>query len=568
MVAQTPDNGPRLLIADDDPAVLKSFSMALERVLNRAGLQDLEDQLFHPTSKNPNPTRAQYRITYVQQGAEAIEAVEQSLQEHDPFAVAFLDVRMPPGIDGVETAERLRSLDPAINLCIVTGYTDVDPEDIALRVAPADKLFFVQKPFHAREIRQFAAALSARWVAEHQLLELQHNLEERVQQQAQHLARAQKLESIGTLASGIAHDFNNVLYAIIGFSEFAIEERQDPDKVEAHLQEVLTAAHRAGDLVDQILSFSRSEEDKLRPTLLQPAIKETLKLLRKTLPAHIHIQQHIDPDCPPILSDPTRLHQILMNLCTNAWQAMPDGGQLRISITQEQPRAEALLLGGKPESPCVRLSVSDTGYGMESSILEHIFDPYFTTKGPSRGTGLGLATVLGIVRSAGGGIQVESQPGKGTSFHIFFPRASDTPKPQNPPEQSPPALQCAHGTVLLVEDEDSLRRMGAMALTAFGFSVDTASNAEEALIHLNQNNMGIDVLITDLTMPGMNGSKLAEHAKQLRPERPVILLSGFYDESKEPCPAVDTVLKKPLSPKNLVQAVQRLLARHQNTAPH
>ena len=378
------------------------------------------------------------------------------------------------------------------------------------------------------------------------------------------LKQAQKMEAIGTLAGGIAHDFNNILTPILGYTEIALTKIAPDNSLTADLQQINTAAGRAKNLVQQILAFSR--QGAKEKTLLQPhlVVKEALKLLRSTLPATIEFKTEIASDCGAILADPTQLHQIIMNLCTNAYHAMETtGGILGVSLSHatideaDNKAAGSELLPGD----YILLTVSDTGCGMEHKTLERIFEPYFTTKSNGKGTGLGLSMVHGIVKSYQGHITVDSEPGKGTNFHVYLPRVAAESFLGETTLASP--LPTGTGQVLVVDDEEIITGMLKAILTGLGYQTTISNNSLEALTLIKDNPAAFELLITDMTMPHLTGLELAQKTLAIRPELPIILCTGFSELiNKEQAHAIgiQAYLMKPISVRELAITAHQLLA--------
>jgi PAS domain S-box-containing protein len=340
-----------------------------------------------------------------------------------------------------------------------------------------------------------------------------------------HLRQAQKMEAIGTLAGGIAHDFNNLLGPILGFTELALTHVSDENTVRKELTQVLRAGTRAKDLVAQILAFSRQGEQERKPVRLGPIIKEALKLLRAAMPSTIEIRQNIGPDTYPVNADPTQIHQVLMNLCTNAGHAMPEGGVLEVSLGNvELDEERAAALEGLTTGPHVRLTVSDTGCGMDREVLEHIFEPFFTTADSGKGTGLGLSVAHGIVKSHEGAITVYSEPGVGTTFDIYLPAVQFADEVR--PELASP-VRGGTESILLVDDEALVAEAEGKALEQLGYCVTTRTNSIEALELFRSKPGDFDLVITDQTMPNMTGTDLAQELLRIRPGIPIILCTGF-----------------------------------------
>ncbi len=376
------------------------------------------------------------------------------------------------------------------------------------------------------------------------------------------LRQAQKMEAIGTLAGGIAHDFNNILSAIMGYTELTQFDAPPGSAMRGNLGHVLDAAARARDLVKQILTFSRMTEQERKPVHLSPIIKEVVKLLRASLPSTIEIRQEIGSQPNSVvMADPTQIHQVLMNLCTNAAHAMREkGGVLGVSL--EEVNVESMDVGslhGIEPGQYLKLTVSDTGCGMSSGILERIFEPYFTTKRPGEGTGLGLAVVHGIVRSHGGAINVFSEPGHGSAFRIHLPRVESTVEAVSALIADIPLG--AEG-ILLVDDEQILVNVGKRMLERLGYRVISCLGSLEAVEVFRTRSSEIDLVITDYTMPQMTGIDLAREIMRVRPGTPVILCTGFSEmigEERVKEAGIREFLFKPVGVLELAKAIRRAL---------
>ena len=375
------------------------------------------------------------------------------------------------------------------------------------------------------------------------------------------LRQAQKMEAIGTLAGGIAHDFNNILASVIGYSELALIDLPGDCEARENIQHVLMAANRARDLVRQILSFSRQSEQERMPISIVPIVKEALKLLKASLPSTIRIVQEIDKDVGIIEADPTEIHQVLMNLCINAEHAMREkGGVLEVRLEKARMgKAKLLHAGHLQPGLYAKLTVTDTGHGMEQHVIDRIFDPYFTTKKNGEGTGLGLAVVHGIVKSYGGGIQVSSQVGKGTTFEIYFP-AFETLEVRE--EVAETLLPMGYEAILFIDDEEMLAQAGRLMLEKLGYKVTTRTSGVEALELFEAEPRRFDLVITDLTMPNITGDKLASRILEIRPDIPIILCTGFstkitQENAREM--GISDLLMKPISMKELANVVRSVL---------
>lgn len=817
----------RFLVADDNEAVLESYRLVMADSSTRPGLDSevATPEVSISEGERQTASRTPPEVVLCHQGDEAIEAVRASVERGEPFAAAFIDVRMPPGPDGVWTAQRIRELDPYVHIVIVTAYSDFDPEDIARRVPPSDRLLYLEKPFHATEIRRFLWALSTKWCAARASRQTQAELErlneelkrgieahQRVEEALQkseeqfrtlfnsavdaifladpqtgrlvevnqaaetltgysrqallqmhqsqlhppdkvehykqmfarhigqrHVAdfeaevsrkdgstvpvyisatvtdlggrqiiqgrfvditerkqaeealvqaarqwqetfdaindlvimidsdyrivranaamrqlfpdqqiisahcyellhgstarlpgcpaceafvtgesihleiqephlddgwfalyaypvkdeegtvteivhvirditehkqaeeerrlleeqlfQAQKLEAVGTLAGGVAHDFNNLLTGIIGMTELALKHLDPDSKAYEYLAYVPEQGKRAAELIASLMTFSRHTESELRPLTLLPLVKETGRILRRTLPENIEMRVRWPERVPLVNADPTQIQQIIMNLVTNARDAMPDGGELTIEL------AEATLdeqychhYADATPGDYVCLSVRDMGGGMTPEVQEHIFEPFFTTKDMGEGTGLGLPMVYGIVKNHEGHVHVYSEVGKGTEFKVYLPVSNDQviDKEAGIQEDAP------HGTeaLLLVEDDPTVLAVGQGMLESLGYIVLTATNGEEGLEVYRAYRDDIALVLTDMTMPRMGGHELYRAVSQIDPEVKVLLISGY--SCKEEVAALQkqglrAFVQKPFDLQALAQVVRSTL---------
>jgi PAS domain S-box-containing protein len=375
--------------------------------------------------------------------------------------------------------------------------------------------------------------------------------------------QSHKMHALGALAGGIAHDFNNMLAAILGYTELLMDDVPRESLAWHRLQRVLTAGERAKDLVRQILTVSRQQEQERRPVQLRLLAEEILKLLRASLPVTIAIHQHLAPHVGTVLADQTQIYQVLMNLCINAEHAMRlSGGVLEVGldevdVTEPMPITDGTLIPG----PYVRLTVRDTGHGIPDEILDHIFEPFFTTKVPDEGTGMGLTVVQGIMRNHDGAIHVTSLPDQGSTFTLYFPRFHKPMETSTPPAEPVPG---GVEWVLFVDDEEPIARLGCMMLERLGYKAKFTTSGDEALALFRTAPERFDLVITDHTMPGMTGAALAQELRRLRPELPVILCSGFshtMNADKAQALGLDAFLLKPFLHRDLGLAVHRVLAQ-------
>ncbi|MEW6262542.1 MAG: PAS domain S-box protein [Thermodesulfobacteriota bacterium] len=375
------------------------------------------------------------------------------------------------------------------------------------------------------------------------------------------LRQAQKVEAIGTLAGGIAHDFNNILTAIIGYTQMALTRIPEDSPARPELNQVVKASSRATELVKQILSFSRQIEQERKPVSVAPIVVEVLKLLRSSIPSTIEIRYNLalPPEGAFILADPIQIHQLLMNLCTNAAQAMRvRGGVLSVNLSLVEAKAY-LEHQDLPPGPYVRFEVRDTGEGMEEKIMERIFDPYFTTKGPGEGTGLGLTVVQGIVKNHGGAISVFSEPGLGSVFYVFFPRIGGELDLKTDEMES---AYTGRERILFLDDEQDLADLGKEMLESLGYKVTATTDSLEALEIFRARPEAFDLVITDMTMPALNGLDLAKALLEVRTDTPIIICTGYsqlLDNDLAREAGIKELLMKPYKVTSMARTIRQVL---------
>jgi signal transduction histidine kinase/ActR/RegA family two-component response regulator len=403
-----------------------------------------------------------------------------------------------------------------------------------------------------------------------QLLRNQNSiLEKKIEERTKALANSEKqlqqvmkLQAIGTLAGGIAHDFNNILFPIVGYTELTMDDVPKDSQASKNLKEILKATNRAKELVQQILTFSRQSGQERKPLKVQYLIKEVSKLIRATIPSSIEIECDIDDACGPIKGDPTQIHQVIMNLCTNAYHAMQEtGGKLDVSlkeihISYEQSIERVGMKVGKH----IELQVKDSGHGMEPQVMERIFEPYYTTKAQGKGTGLGLSVIHGIVKSHGGDITVSSLPGQGATFKVYLPIIDEM---EVKIEADEPAIAInGKERILLVDDEEQIIDIEQQILERLGYHVTPKTDSQEALEEFAAQPDRFDLVITDMTMPKMTGDQLARRMMDIKPQIPVILCTGFNEtisEEKALAMGIDKFVMKPIVKDELASTIRTVL---------
>lgn len=435
----------------------------------------------------------------------------------------------------------------ATHLCLKTKQIEKSVQEIVLEEASGEQTVF---DITASPVLDEKGEITG-------VIQIAQNVSEKYELEKQ-LRHTQKMEAIGTLAGGVAHDFNNVLTPIMGYAEIIKvrlqEDNYENERVYNYVDEILKASKRAKTLVEQVLTFSRSMEKKAVLQFLHPIVKEVMKLMHHTLPTTITIREEIDETCGRVLIDPVQVHQVLINLCTNASHSMHgQHGELTVKLAPA------------PTSPdgkgWVTLTIADTGRGIEPHYLERIFEPYFSTKEKTRGTGMGLAMVHGIITAQGGNIDVESDVGKGTTFTINLPVVI---RQQAMASVEVGELKGGSGTVILVDDETQVVKVTGEILKNLGYGVVGKSSPAEALELFSEAPDDYDLVLTDLTMPGLTGLELAERIKCIRADIPIILFTGYSDlVSKEEAreAGIDEYCMKPISMRDLSTVLAKFLEK-------
>jgi signal transduction histidine kinase len=506
--------------------------------------------------------------------------------------LAVVDQRLPD-TTGIALSASLKSADPDLGVVLLTGYASADNAIAAVGVAddyltkpvPPDELVRSVKAGLDRtrlrrenrqlvtRLRQLNASLEATVAertreleaAHEQALEdqaIRHRLEAEAAQQTleNRLHQAERLESLGQLAGGVAHDFNNLLAVILNCAAFVAEATAGNDSVRADVEQIRAAAERAAALTRQLLIFGRREQARLEALDLSLITADLQGLLARSIGENITLIVRPGRGLPAVHADRGQIEQVLVNLAVNARDAMPDGGTLTIETSLVQLSDEEALLHPKVRpGRFVALSVSDTGLGMSPDVVRRIFEPFFTTKPTGKGTGLGLATVHGIVTAAGGSLSVDSQQGAGTTIHAFFPAADQgAPPPAAPPTAAP--TRGTGETILLVEDEPAVLEVTARILRRNGYQVHAAGSGAHALALASQ--YEFDLLLTDQVMPEVSGSELAQRIRQVRPEAGVLFMSGYSPDVPGPrnAPAEGTMLlRKPFTEQTLLESIHAVL---------
>jgi two-component system, cell cycle sensor histidine kinase and response regulator CckA len=494
-------------------------------------------------------TRAGYTVEVAADGAAGLARIEAG-----GLDLVLLDVLLPE-MNGLEVCQRVRAQDDDDYLPIImlTAQSRPEQRQAGFAVGADD---FLTKPFEREDL----LARVQVWVRAHQRMKALH---ERLLYEQEQLRRSQRLEALGRLAGGVAHDFNNLLTVITGFSELVLQRLGSTDPPRSYLEEINKAGERAGALTRQLLAFSRRQVLEPEVFDLNGVVADTEQMLRRVIGEDVELRTHLAPDLWPVKADRGQLDQVILNLAVNARDAMPRGG----CFTVETANAELDETYAQQHLPLrpgsyVRLSASDTGTGMTPEVQAQIFEPFFTTKGPGKGTGLGLATVYGIVKQSGGFIWVYSEPERGTTFKIYLPREVEG-TPAAPPAAARP-LQAPGGTetILVVEDEAQVRSLVRGVLDASGYTVLEARRGEDALRLGEQHAGPIHLLLTDVVIPGIHGRELARRLAARHPSLKVLFMSGYTDQvvvEQGMIEARAPFLQKPFSPESLRRKLREVL---------
>lgn len=442
-------------------------------------------------------------------------------------------------------------------------YSNVDRARFIKELQTSGEVNGLEMDFKAKDGAILNALMFARVIpisGESFILTIFLDITEQKQLQAQ-LQQVQKMESIGTLAGGIAHDFNNILFSVFGYTELALDDTERGTPLHNKLQQVLIAAHRAKNLVKQILTFSRQADQKLKPLKVQLVVREALKLIRSSLPSTIEINQNISNTCGFVMADATQIHQVAMNLLTNAYHAMEDeGGKLDVSLKEVDLDVEDLKDPAMIPGLYVCLTVADTGAGIDEYVIDRIFEPYFSTKEKDKGTGLGLAMVHGIIKSYGGNIRVYSEPGKGTAFHVYLPAIQTQDETKETWGISP--VEGGKERILLVDDEEQIVRMSQQVLERLGYHVTARTSSIETLEAFRAAPDKFDIVITDMTMPNMTGVHLAKKLIEIKSDIPIIICTGFSEKisaDKAKAMGIRGYVMKPVVRSELAKKIREVL---------
>jgi len=556
----------RILIVDDNRAIHEDFRKILGHDESDSELADMEAALFGtPTGNAP---RLRYEIDDAYQGKEALQKLAEAVEAGRPYDAAFVDMRMPPGWDGAETVWHLWQKDPDLQVVICTAFSDYTWSELVGELKPRDNLLILKKPFDNCEVLQLAAALTEkRRLARQARLrmdELERMVAERTEalrKKDEQLRHSQKMEAIGCLAGGIAHEFNNLLQAISGFTRCAMDGLEMRDPRYQDLEQVCKATQRAASLTRQLLGFSRRQVLERRTVNANDLVADVTKMVQPLIGERIELELKLGRDVGTVRADSAQIQQVLLNLCINARDAMPAGGKLLVKterLTLGEPLGGAKLQAGP--GCYVVISVVDTGCGMTPEVKQRIFEPFFTTKEVGQGTGLGLATVYGILQQHEGAIHVYSEPGQGTAFKIYLPSADQAADTSQPGAND--RRYDGTETILLAEDESLVRRLAVRFLEEAGYRVLVAQDGEEALRLFRQHRDEVSLVLLDAVMPKLNGREVYQRIKAWNPQTKAVFCSGYDPETAQSGFIAEQNLRlvqKPFERANLLRTIREVL---------
>jgi signal transduction histidine kinase len=568
----------RILVIDDNRAIHDDFRKILCPEGNK--IDRAEADFFGETT--PHTEQPVFDVDSAYQGEEGVAALRRAFLEGRPYAMAFVDVRMPPGIDGIEAIEQLWRICPELQVVLCTAYSDYSWEEMVSRLGNRDRLLVLKKPFAAIEALQLACSLTEKWqlaqkarlkfdavrrLVEQRTVELRKSNESLRAEMARRemvearLLRAQRLESIGTLARGVAHDLNNMLTPILMGAPF-LAGKQPEAELEMIVRAIVTNAERAADVVKQVLTFARGMEGEHARLNAGHLIREMKNVIGETFPKNIRASVELGKSLSMIDADAMQIHQVLLNLCVNARDAMPDGGALSIEASNfDVDENYASMTPESHPGRYVVIRVSDTGRGIPHDVLDKIFDPFFTSKPACHGAGLGLSTVVGIVRGHGGFINVSSHPGKGTVFEIFLPASHQDAVADEP--SAPVTVPHGNGElVLVVDDESTVREVTSAILTENGYRTLAAVDGSEALSIYVSHARDIKAVLTDVLMPVVDGVALYRALRKINPLVRLIAATGEEEETRRAelsSLGVNAFLTKPFGTEMLLHTLRSVL---------
>lgn len=564
----------RVLIIDDNPAIHEDFRKSLSPGTSVVDLDDAESAFFGESTKF-HVNDFNFEIDSAPQGEEGLKKVVEAIAGNLPYAVAFVDMRMPPGWDGLTTIERLWQVAPDLQIVICSAYSDNSWADICKRLGRSDRLLILKKPFDIAEVCQLAVALTEKWnlaiQAKLKRDELASLVDERTKELKEkdiELRQKHKLEAIGSLAGGVAHEFNNLLQAIRGYACFAREALPIDSQPYEDLGHVVDASDRAAGIASQLLSFSRRTPAKKSLLPANEVVNRTLTMFKPLLPAFVELEVTTGDELLMVFADADLMSQALLNLCINARDAMPTGGRLLVSLQRHSIHEsyERAVLADEPSldpGEYAVVSVTDNGCGLAEEVKDRIFEPFYTTKEVGKGTGMGLAIVFGALQEHGGTVTVESALGMGATFRIFLPLSTRyATQSQSQSFSEVGRSNPGNETVLFAEDDVLVRQAGVRLLRQAGYSVIEAIDGQDAIDQFEEHANSIQLVIMDVVMPKLGGYEAANRIQSICPETKIVFCSGYDPEVFGPNllnNSVSDIVSKPMHSDQLLALVRAQL---------
>ncbi len=575
----------RILVVDDNLSIHKDFTRILIPESENKNISKKISEVsnlfdsFMDTEPEPDFLSLDYEVDFAIQGEESLKMIEEAIEKNEPYSLVFMDIRMPPGWDGIKTLIEIFKIDDNIQAVISSAYSDYSFFDLKEKFGPTDRILFLKKPFDSHEVLQLAASLTNKWNLAREnkinLLRLENELSYRNKIESQ-LVQAQKMESIGQIAGGLAHDFNNILSGIVGAASMNAQSLRakdiDLEKLKRFNSMIIKTTERAKNLTNQLFVLSRKNDFLLSPIDLNTAIKNTIEICKNTFDKKIVIEFNFREDEKCIIDgDQNQLEQVILNMSINASHAMTimreyseyQGGILAYSL--EKIEADEYFIKSHHKAKVGqywKLSISDTGTGINSKNIDKIFDPFFTTKESGSGTGLGLSMVYTIIKRHNGFIDVYSEEKVGTNFNLYFPVIEKKIKLETKSESIDEISYSGSGTILIVDDDDTILKISKSILEGYGFTVLTAINGKEAVEIFSKKSSEIRLVILDLIMPELSGEETYLVMKEIDPRVKVLLISGFKKNDRIDRVmdlGIDFFIQKPFTLNDLIKTVKQLL---------
>ena len=583
----------KILVVDDNPDIHSDFEAILIPEESAGNLDRLEAEIFGASPKPSSPTH-QYLLSFALQGRQALEMVDAALEQDDPFHLAFVDMRMPPGWNGLETIERIWRSDPDLQVVLCTAYSDYSWEEIEQRLHRTDNLLILKKPFDVSEVVQMASTLTRKWIllktAQMKQAELERLVDERtrelqdanLQLEAEvrerrrlqkQLIRSQKMEAIGTLAAGVAHDLNNILAGIVSYPDLLLLQVDPQSMLYRQLQLIQKTGYKAAAIVQDMLTLGRRAVISQDEIDLEIVVNDFLQspewTKTKSFHPKVRIQTRIESGLFCLVGSEVQITKALMNLVSNAAEAMPEGGAINIELFRRKLEEPLAGYDSIPAGNYIVLSVADTGDGIDAIDLEHIFEPFYTKKKMGcSGTGLGLAVVWGAVRDHNGYIDLKSSKKKGTCFELYFPDTGIecVARPDDESVQTPVAANTHR--ILVVDDVVEQREIAVEMLKTLGYDALAVDSGEAALAYLEQ--QAVDLLLLDMVMdPGIDGLETYKRVLKINPDQKAIIASGF-SKTERVLEALSLgashFLNKPYRLQHLAETIKAALRRAKSPA--